>query len=540
MNEFNITPKYLILVLMLVGFSAYLNTLPNKMFWDDNDFILNNQYVKDWQYLPQMFKENIISGAGLGSDYWRPMLLMVFGAQWHLWQNWMVGYHAVNLLFHLANGLLLFLLLLSLFPPETNKKKYLAFFTALVFLIHPVQTEAVSYVNSLGDSLSVFFMFLGLKLFLKALTDLRQPYYKNWRYYISVLCYPLAIMSKETAIIMPALVGLVWWFADKTSNGVTARKNFGSQVIKLLEVLGLFIITAGVYIFLRATILNFGGTFNLFGHESNLFTSNIGVRVLTFFRILWAYVGLLAWPQHLHMERSLEWATSFAHVDVIFGTLIFSIIFSLALWQFNKKNAISFGLLWFLLALAPTSNIAVPINGLLYEHWLYVPMIGFFLAVFSGLGYLWTKFKNLKWLIGTLVFVMFSGFFVRTILRNFEWREPIIFYTQTLEYSPKSYRIINNLAMEYAGRNINDKAEEYYLRAIKTDPAVVVAYFNLGNLYIAENKIEQAQKQYETTLLKDPKFFYAYPSLIQLYLSQGKNNEAQALYSQYKKYVGDN
>jgi len=83
-------------------------------------------------------------------------LFAVFSLEWHLWQDWPAGYHFVNASFHIADVILLCFILLKIF-----KHHWLAIFTALIFLIHPLQTEAVAYVSGLGDSLSVFFMFLG-------------------------------------------------------------------------------------------------------------------------------------------------------------------------------------------------------------------------------------------------------------------------------------------------------------------------------------------------------------------------------------------
>ena len=153
---------FIILLLIIVGFVLYANSFPNQMFWDDDDGILKNQFIQNWQYFPKYFSENIIAGAGLLSNYWRPILLTVFSLEWHLWKDWAPGYHFVNTSFHITDAVLLFFILLYIF-----KNRWLAFFTALVFLVHPLQTEAVTYVSGLGDSLSVFFMFLGILFYLK-------------------------------------------------------------------------------------------------------------------------------------------------------------------------------------------------------------------------------------------------------------------------------------------------------------------------------------------------------------------------------------
>ena len=97
--------------LSTIGFILYANTLGNQMFWDDFDFILNNQYVHDWQYIPKYFSENIIAGANFVSNYWRPVLLLVFSIEYHLWSSNPIGYHLVNMLFHIADVVLIFFLL---------------------------------------------------------------------------------------------------------------------------------------------------------------------------------------------------------------------------------------------------------------------------------------------------------------------------------------------------------------------------------------------------------------------------------------------
>src|SRR3989338_10320922 len=115
----NLTSKQktaaIILCLVLVGFGVYANSFQNKMFWDDDDGILKNAYVRDWGYFPKYFSENLIAGAGLVSNYWRPMLLMMYSTEWQLWGANPVGYHVVDTTIHIGAAILLFFLLQKLF-----------------------------------------------------------------------------------------------------------------------------------------------------------------------------------------------------------------------------------------------------------------------------------------------------------------------------------------------------------------------------------------------------------------------------------------
>lgn len=514
-----------ILLLVIVGFVLYANTFQNQMFWDDDDGILKNQFIQNWQYFPKYFSENLIAGAGLLSNYWRPMLLSVFSLEWHLWQDWEPGYHFVNTSFHIADAILLFFILFYIF-----KNRALAFFTALIFLVHPLQTEAVSYVSGLGDSLSVFFIFLGLLFYIKFRVSGKTPL-KSGFYFVSPMMYILALMSKETAIIMPALIFIVDFFFLSRHR---AELSFKVKLKEIGKAILPFLILAGIYILLRATILNFINTFNLY-NEENIFTSNFYVRLFTFFRVLTIYFGLLFWPFNLHMERNVEIATSLFSPSVIFGGFIFLSLLALAFSQFKRFPVLSFGILWFFIGLAPTSNLLIPISGLLYEHWLYLPMIGIFL-ILIWLGMLIGKRYNLqKILIGILIaFLIFLS--ILTIDRNKDWVDSITFYNQTLKYAPTSYRIINNLGMAYADKGNHEQAEKTYQIAISLDLSNPVAYHNLGNTYRGTGKVDLAIENFKTAIKLNPKFIFSYNALASLYLENKNYQEARRVLENYLNY----
>ncbi len=499
-----------ILGLALAGFILYANTFANQMFWDDNDFILNNAYVHDWKYIPQYFSENIIAGAGFVSNYWRPVLLGVFSIEYHLWGAHPFGYHLVNLLIHLADALLVFFLINGLF-----RKYKLSLLTALIFLIHPLQTEAVTYVNSLGDSLSVFFILLGLNNYLHFSQNNDRT-----SFWWSVACYPLALMSKETAIIYPALIAIIEFFQQPELNLKARLKNVARFIWPTLVV-------AGIYLLLRATALNFQNTFNLYDQD-NLFTSHLSVRIFTFFQTLTTYFGLLFYPHNLHMERSLPLATNFFSQPVLLGFSLFVVLLAFIIYFWKKQPVVSFGLLWFLIGLAPTSNILVPINGLLYEHWLYLPMIGFWLALFALAAHAIPN-KRYFWIpafAGMTIWFLFLS--VTTIVRNRQWHDPIRFYNQTLEYAPNSYRVVNNLGMAYADSNNYEKAIEMYSRAIQVDPTVQVGYHNLGNAYKSLEQNDAAIENFRKAIDLDPRFYYSYNAIADIFLKQNRPDLAIA------------
>jgi len=516
-------PISVVLLFIVIGIVLYANSFQNQMFWDDEDNILKNRYVQNWRYFPKYFSENLIAGAGLLSDYWRPMLLTVFSLEWHLWKSWPVGYHFVNTSFHIADAILLFFILFYIF-----KNHWLAFFTSLVFLVHPLQTEAVTYVSGLADPLSAFFIFLGLLFYLKLRISKKVPL-KSPFYFLSLLMYIFALMSKETAIVMPIFIFIVDFFFLNQNEKIS----FKYKLKKIAKAICPFLVLAGFYILLRATVFNFRNTFNLYSEE-NIYTSNFYVRLFTFFRVLLIYFGLLFWPFNLHMERTVEIATSLNSLSVIFGALISVILLILAFTSFRQLPILSFGIFWFFIGLAPTSNLLVPVSGLLYEHWLYLPLIGIFI-IFIWLGMEIGKRYSLE---KTFVFCfsLYLVFFsILTVRQNTVWHDPITFYSYTLKFAPNSYRIINNLGMAYSDEGNYKMAEKLYRKAITLDPLNPVAYHNLANLYQTIGKTDLAIKNYKKAVSLDPNFVFSYNALVDLYLRTKNYQEARQILEDYLK-----
>lgn len=494
-------------------------SLPNEMFWDDDDFILKNRYIKDWQHLPQYFSQNLVAGAYLNSNYWRPLLLMVFAAEWSLWQEWTPGWHMVNTCFHLADTVLLFLIILTIFRNRT-----LALCTALIFLTHPIQVETVVYVNSLGDSLSVFFMFASIYLYVRYRLSNKNAA-ASPLYYFSVLCFPLALLSKESGILLPAFIGICDFML------LNPKKTFIQRMLIILRAVWPFALIAVIYIILRATKLNFVNTFNFY-NEDTPFTSNFWLRLINFFQVLQIYFGLLFWPFDLRVERLIEVPKTFFQPAVMFGGAIFTGLLAAAFYNWKKRPVITFGILWFFIGLILTSNLFVAINALVYEHFLYVPIIGIALV----LAWLMIQYinKHGRQKTATKIFIVLIIFYsLLSVKRIFEWRTAIGFYENLIEYSPDSYRVINNLGMEYADKGINDKAEDTYLKAIDLDPSNPVAYHNIAGTYRDTGRTELALQAFHKAVELDPKFIFSYKSLAQIYFQQKKYPQARWALQEY-------
>ncbi len=497
-----------IVLIILFGVIAYHNCLPNEMFWDDDDFINNNRYIRDFHDWPLWFSQNLVAGSFLVSNYWRPLLLAIFSVEWHLWQRWVYGWHAVTVSFHILAALALYALIHRLFS-----RRLLALLCALIFVVHPVHNEAVCYVNSMGDSLASFLLLSSLVCFTR-FRQSQQPAWASRAYWAALLLYPLSMLSKETGFVLAGLLPLTDFLL------LSKDKNFWRRAGQTAAAVWPFLVLAVIYIILRGTVLNFNNSFNFY-NAHNDFTNHPSIRVMTFFKAMTQYAGFLFVPYQLRVERNMPWAQSLLEWDVLWGGLIVGAMLWAAFKYWRTKPWLAFGVGWFFIAIAPASNVLVPINAVIYEHFLYMPMIGVTLiAVYAGLD--WAQKRQRTATLVKVLAVILVLFCAINIHRNLDWRTSIGFYEQLITYQPNDYRVINNLGMEYANKGIHDKALATYLKAIALDPQNPVAYHNIAGTYRDTGHIDLALQNFQKAIELNHNFIFSYRSLADIYWRLGQ------------------
>ena len=511
--------------LVMIGGFIYVFNLHNGLFWDDEDWIINNNFVHSlsWDNIKFWFANNTLAGVGLKSNYYRPFLFFTFAINFAVAGIKPLFYHLTSNLMHLFNGVLVFWLIRRSF-----QRNSLAFLVALFFLVHPLQTEAVTYISGRGDVLVAMFMLLSLVLFQRA--ERRGKNWKSWEKILSLVFLPLGILSRETGIIFP-LLALTFYIG-----GALSKERFWPSVkTGLLKTWPYFAVVL-IYGILRLTVLNFLNTLNFY-LEPNLYSENLYVRMLTFLPILWQYLKLLIVPVGLHMERGADIYISFLQWPVwIIGLFIVGIGYlPFRFYRKEQQPTTNFrvwflGIFWFFIALAPVSGIT-PINALMYEHWLYLPMVGFWLIVSFFLVKLFDYLKFKKQLMAYSLLLMVLGAYLsffgyQSIQRNILWGKSTEFYKDILKYEPQSVRISNNLGNLYFNQGNKEQAEIYYRQAVETGDAFPQPYFNLGSMLQNRGDIFGAIKLYEKAIAINQNFFYPYQSLAVIYAQQGNWTKA--------------
>lgn len=501
---------YLCTILFFVVFLIYSNTLGNGLFFDDEDFVYKNTYVQTFA-LDKYFTDNVIAGAGKVSNYYRPLLLLSYGIEHAFFGYLPFIYHLDNILIHAAASITLFL-----FLDRLLKKRSIAFLVTLFFAVHPLQTEAVSYVSGRNDPMAAFFMFLTLYFYLKKTT--RSLLFAS----ISFVC---GLLSRETAIVTPALL-----FAIEVYQTKSLKKAISNAKTVLP-----FLFIALFYFFLRLTVLNFQNTLNFYASDT-VYSSHLHVRLFTFLSILPTYASLLFFPLVLHMEREAAIVTTVFSIPILMSFFFLLLLSILAVKYLKQLPILAFSLLWFFITIAPTSGI-IPINGIIYEHFLFLPLIGIFLF----LSFLFTttveKIKNPVFTIFLLLFICSSLLFYsgRTFIRNFDWHNPITFYTQLIKHNPNVARIYNNLAMAYSENGQTDEAIRTYKKAIQVGDFYAETHYNLANAYLAQNNMKSAEAEYRKALTINPFFLHSYVQLALLYKHQERQEDLEKLLQELRK-----
>jgi len=492
------TKKFHILSIILItvlGFGIYANSLRNEFVYDEG-LIVNNKYIRSWTNLPQIFAHNLGAGTGIESNYYRPLNDLIYLIVYSFGGLNPWGYHLVNILLHILVGVSLYFLLHLLFA-----RNNLALISSLLFIAHPVHTGAVTAVTGTQDPLCALFILLSLILFLKYRRG-NQPA----GYLLSLVCFILALLSKEVGLLLPLLlVAHDYIFIKKE------ERNFKTYLP--------FLLLGVLYLILRIPTLQLP----LGSGGPNFFQRLPGVFVA-----ISTYLRLLVLPFWMHVEYGNK-MFSLGDPLAISGLLIVigSLTCTFKLGRSNKL--LTFAVSWFYLNFLFTLNL-FPVGAYLREHWLYLPSLGFFLLLGQILLKGWEKSPNWRIFSGTILILLLTFYSTRTIQQNLYWKEPLSFYERTLRFAPGSAELHVNLGNVYVQKGRPEKAIAQYQRALQIKPNFAPAHSNLGNVYSEMGLYGKAVKEYTKALRINPESAGVYYNLGNAFRKQGRMEEAIAAY----------
>ena len=318
-------------ILFLCIFLIYIVVVKGVFFFDDDTFVRLNSSISEGKPFYEYFTSHVLDGANLPSNFYRPLQVILGRLIFIFWGLNSFYFHFIQIAIHSFNGVLVFYLLNKL-----GFKKEHSFIAALLFGIHPVLTESVSYISGLADPLYLMFTLLAALSFLRVLHSKSNKVIYS---IITLLMILLALFSRETAVISFLFLVLIFLY-DRNS-----RKDEGFFNNKYaLTTLFISFVLSVIYLLLRFTILKFTENIGL-NKDTNEYTESLLIRIVTFVSILWDYFVLIIFPKNLNYEKPY---TAYAVIDTtrfIFGFLwiLLSIVFSY--FSFRKKGVFWLGVL---------------------------------------------------------------------------------------------------------------------------------------------------------------------------------------------------
>ena len=498
-------------LLAFLGAALYSNTLQVPWYFDDFSSIVDQPTIRN---LGLAF-QNLLAPRGLVN--------LTFALNYHFGGIDTTGYHLVNILIHIITSGLVFLILKRVWKDTL----LLPFFGALVFLIHPLQTQAVTYIVQRMTSLSGLFFLLAIYLFLHASTILqggsKLMSARHLCFYgLSLLSGALAVMFKQNAAVLPAALFLIEFFFP-----TVPRKSCWKLGVYLLP-----FVVVPLWIGLSQLVLPVlgGGAHQaITGTQSLVGSGPITPMyyLVTEFTVFWIYIKLLFWPVGQALDYSYPIVKSLLSWPNFLAFGGFLGLSALTVTLYRRRPLISFGIAWFFLTLSVESTI-IPLDPV-FEHRLYIPMLGFVVVLIDLLANRLSR----KVLIISLT-VLSLSLAACTWQRNALWNDPVAFYEDNLDRAPWSERVNSSLARTYIESGRYDDALVVLKRGLKINPYNVKLNDNLGTLYDLTGSPKQAIEALGRAIKYDPGYYRSYLNLGVVYAGQ---KEWVAAIEQYEKAI---
>jgi len=475
-----------ILLIILLGIFIYANSMFCSFHYDDVYSIVENEAIRSlnpkpiWEFQPRRF---------IG---YYTFALNYAVSEYNVW-----SYHLVNIAIHILCSILVYALVLMLYhkiiyikeecyeefwqdhstnnywrkmPTHDETGVFFALGCALLFLCHPIQTQAVTYIVQRLASLSTLLYLLTVYLFLK----------ERWYYTcVALLSLMIAMFVKETSITVPFILLLLLLMTKRST-----KKSFLLFLPTLLIV---------------PYILSFQVMNLMAAAPSHRFLDpplTMGTYVMTQFKVIPKYLQVLLCPVNQSIDHDIPASLSLSEPATLAG-VAFCIVLLWLVWRFRHRRMILFGSLWVMITMSV--ECLKPLHNVMFEHRLYLPMFGVTLIAMDMLVHI---VRNPEWQ-KTILIVLIIILSCATIMRNAVWTNDMTLWEDTVRKSPYKSQPAYALGLAYYNDKNWDKTVQWNRKAIELHPYYSHAHNNLANGLIYLGLTDSAILHYESALKYD-------------------------------------
>ena len=503
---------------------AYVNGVGGAFTYDDKAVIRDDPRIRTPAGLSEIVRTPYFGGPrGSGSAY-RPALLVSYAAQWWIHGADPRGFHAGNIAFHAGAVLLLawMLLRIGVSPPAS-------FAAALLFAVAPIHVEAVTSLVGRGETQAALFVLADLHFGL-SVCDRRRRWPVSL--FAALLCYALALLTKESAAVAPALTGLLLVFMAEG----TLRRRLSTALRRGWLLFAGSAVVLAFYLLQRAWVL--GGLLRapgsgIFEAENALAPLRWTARAANASLILWRYVGRSVFPAHLSADES-AWSIRVLPLRSplpVFATLLLASTTLLAWKRMRESSRLALGLLLFVVAFLPTANLLFPIGTIFAERIAYLPSAGICLilgVLLVGRGAaVFTDVSRSRRLAVAGVALLFGA---RTVARIAIWWSDESLFANSLATAPASAKAEYNFAYISSVDRDFAAARAHYQGAVEIYPGYWDAWAGKGRVERELGLLPQAERSYKKSIEVNAGYENGYFGLGLVREAMGRPREALASY----------
>jgi len=531
----------LIMSMILLGALSYANTLEAPFVFDDAHNILGNTNIR----VSELNTRSLIKAGFGGPLKTRPLAYISFALNYYFNGFAVQGYHAVNITIHLMTGVFLYLFIKILLKRVQAQEFFykndrtIAFLSATIWLVHPVQTQSVTYIVQRMNSMAAMFYIMSLFFYVQArdlkadgralstsasdktIANLNNKSHVGVRirpillFVLSALAGGMALCSKEIAVTLPVMIFIVEWFFYQG----LSRKWVIRQGMVWLGVL-IFIVIAGSF-FIDSP---------RFSYQNYNFS--LTQRLMTEFRVVATYIGLLLFPNPGRLNLDYDYSISQSLFDppaTIFSLILIVILLYTAIAIAKRQRLISFSILWFVINLVIESSV-IPLD-IIFEHRLYLPSMTVWLIIILAVF----KTSTDKKLLSVLFFAVILLFASWTYERNTVWSDRETLWRDAVSKAPGNSHAHTSLGRALQAKGRVEGALSEFSRAINIDPRNEEAHYRMGQIHLQKGRYSSALEHLKKAAQLDPVFPETHLLLGNTYFRMNDNRLAVQHYSEALK-----
>ena len=485
-----------VVLLVAAGVAAYLNSFSAPFLFDDYYHIIQNPRIR-----------NLLHPLVVLTGTTRPLVALTLAVNYALSGLEVWSYHLFNLAVHLSAAVTLFgVVRRTLLTPRLKKQAggqatELALLASLLWMVHPLQTESVTYIVQRGEALMGLFYLLTLYCVIR-----------GWQGAAVLFC-ALGMLSKPVMVTAPAVI-LIY---DRIFLSASWKELFRKRGRLYLGLAGSWLILPLV---LASGAQEYSG---LVGMDLKKISPPVYLATQT--EVILHYLRLSLWPHPLVLDY--QWPVAAHLKEILFPAAAILGLLALTGWALRRRPEIGFLGVWFFGILVPTSSF-IPIVDLAFEHRMYLPLAAVILAFLSGLRFL-EKRRSSSWVIPL---VLLPLLILATVRRNEVYGDPVLFWQEEISGRPGNARAWVSLgaALQAGGRS--EEAADAFRAALALQPDLSDAHNNLAYLLFLQDKLEEAYPHYREALKLSPNSAMAHKGMAMTLQKMGRLEEAAAEYAE--------